>query len=105
MVCPQCKINPRSHNFTQFGELSTGTKLWYTAAGKAEELVDTPTKFGYFKLHLDKARTTQWLWIFDCNGMTKHQQSSVKFMYNLVAVLSNEHAALLQGIWILHPSI
>jgi hypothetical protein len=105
MACPQCTVNPKSHSFVQIGETADGVRLWYTGAGRAEELVDTPTKFGYFKTHLDQARSSPWVWIFDCAGMTTRHQSSVGFMRSLVGALSAEHATLLQGILILHPSI
>lgn len=105
MTCPQCATNPNSHSFVQIGESPEGVRLWYTAAGKAEELVDTPTKFAYFKTHLDQARGTRWIWIFDCAGMTTRHQSSVGFMRSLVGALSSEHSHLLQGILILHPTI
>jgi hypothetical protein len=105
MACPQCISNPRSHSFIQIGETADGVRLWYTAAGQAEELVDTPAKFSYFKTHLDQARDSPWIWIFDCAKMTAHQQSSVAFMRSLVGALSAEHATLLQGILILHPNI
>ena len=105
MACPQCQVNPRSHSFVQIGDSPEGVRLWYTAAGTAEELVDTPTKFAYFKTHLDQARSSRWIWIFDCAGLTTRHQSSVGFMRSLVGTLSAEHATLLQGILILHPSI
>ena len=105
MACPQCASNPRSHSFFQIGETADGVRLWYTAAGRAEELVDTPAKFSYFKTHLDQARSSPWIWIFDCAGMTTRHHSSVAFMRSLVGALSAEHTTLLQGILILHPSI
>ena len=101
MACPQCKVNPRAHSFVLFGTHGPLT-YFYTAAGKAEELVDTPQKFGYFKMHMDAARGTPWVWVFDCGGMSTRHYSSIDFMKSLVGTLSNEHADYLQGIWIIN---
>lgn len=105
MACPQCEKNPKSHSFLLFGEAPNGVRFWYTGAGKAEEAVDTPVKFGYFKKHMDQAKQTKWVWVFDCAGMVTRQETSVDFMKNLVGTLSSEHASLLQGIWVINPTM
>jgi hypothetical protein len=105
MSCPQCAGNPKAHSFIQFGESPNGTKFWYTGAGKAEELVDTPIKFSYFKKHMDEARGSHWIWVFDCSGSVTRNESSFQFMTKLVGTLSNEHSDRLQGIYILHPTL
>jgi hypothetical protein len=105
MACPQCVVNARSHSFVKFGNKDE-TSYWYTGAGKADELVDTPEKFTYFKQHLDLAKETpKWIWVFDCSGMTSRHHSSVDFMKRLVGSLSNEHEDRLQAIWIVNPSL
>lgn len=105
MACPQCKINPRAHSFVKFGQ-KANTGYWYTGAGRAEELVDTPEKFGYFSLHMNEAKQdAHWIWVFDCRNMTTQHYSSIDFMKRLVGSLSNEHAGFLQEIWIVNPNI
>ena len=105
MPCPQCAVNPRAHSFVQFGESPNGTKFWYTGAGKADEVVDTPAKFAYFKMHMDLARGGHWVWVFDCSGSPARNEGSFQFMTKLVGTLSNEHATTLQRIYILHPTL
>ena len=105
MSCPQCAVNPRSHSFIKIGQ-KADTGYWYTAAGKAEELVNTPEKFGFFRLHMNQAKQdANWIWIFDCEGMTSRHTSSIGFMKRLVGSLSNEHTNLLKEIWIIHPNM
>jgi hypothetical protein len=105
MVCPQCRINPLSHSFVKFGQKGA-IGYWYTAAGEAEELVDTPEKFGFFRLHMNQAKQdAHWIWVFDCAGMTNRHYTSLDFMKRLVGALCDEHAEILDAIWIVNPNM
>lgn len=105
MACPQCALNRRAHSFIKFGQ-KQDIGYWYTAAGRGEELVNTPEKFGYFRLHMNEAKQdAHWIWIFDCGGMTTRHFTSIDFMKRLVGSLSNEHADLLNEIWIVNPTM
>jgi hypothetical protein len=105
MACPQCKANPKAHNFVKFGH-KANTGYWYTAAARAEELVDTPEKFGYFSCHMNEAKQdAHWVWVFDCGGMTNRHYTSIDFMTRLVGSLSNDHANFLNEIWVINPNM
>lgn len=105
MACPQCKVNPKAHSFVKFGQ-KENVGYWYTAAGRGEELVNTPEKFGFFSLHMSQAKQdAKWIWVFDCAGMSTRHYSSIDFMKRLVGSLSNEHADILNEIWIVNPNV
>ena len=105
MACPQCAVNPRAHSFIKFAQRDD-TGYWYTGAGRADELVNTPEKFGFFRLHMNEAKQdAHWIWVFDCAGMGTRHYTSIDFMKRLVGALSNEHVEILTAIWILNPNV
>lgn len=105
MGCPQCRVNPRTHSFVQFGRTPAGVKLWYSAAGKTDEIIDTPEKFNNFKVHLDQALAAPWIWVIDLDGMTLDNQTPVSTHIRVATALASEHSTLLHEIWIVNPTL
>jgi len=105
MSCKICQLDPKNHNFIHFGKTTEGISVYYTNPAKSKELIDTPEKFVFFKVHLDEAKSKgKWIWIFDCAGMRTEHFTSYQFTKSLMQELSNDQLDSIQGLWILHPN-
>lgn len=103
MACAKCREVPESHSFTHFGQFN-GINLFYTAPARVLDLKETDEKINNFKQHLDLAKGSQWIWIFDCGAMQLKHSSSLTYTQKLAKILASEHEPFLKGIWIIRPN-
>jgi len=95
MACPRCKMVPDAHSFNYFGTIAD-RKYYYTSPARARDYKETSETLTYYKLHINNAKTGEWVWIIDCAGM--------EIIKNMVKVLLDEHNGFLQKIYIIHPN-
>lgn len=103
MACPKCADNPEMHSFTPFGKFGDAN-LFYTAPARVLDYKESEEKIINFKKHLDTAKGTPWIWVFDCGGMQMKHYSSTNYTRRLAQILANEHEGVLQAIWIIRPN-
>jgi len=103
MACVKCQENPEAHSFTLFGQFN-GANLYYTAPARVLDYKESEEKIVNFKKHLDLARNSPWIWVFDCANMQMKHSSSLNYTRRLAQILANEHENYLQAIWIIRPN-
>lgn len=103
MACPRCKAVPDAHSFNYFGAVGD-TNYYYTSPTRARDYKETPETFTYYKLHINQAKTGNWVWVIDCAGMQIKHYSSMEIIKNMIKILLDEHKGFLQKICIIHPN-
>jgi hypothetical protein len=103
MNCSRCAIIPNAHSFTHFGAVN-GIELFYTSPARAHDYKETEETFNYYKMHINAAKNSKWIWIVDCEGMKMKHYSSIDIIKKLIQMLLDEHKGALQSIWIIHPN-
>lgn len=103
MSCPRCQIVPDAHSFNYFGE-SNDIKYYYTSPARARDTKETPETLSYYKMHINQAKTSKWVWIIDCAGMKMKHYSSIEIIKSMIKLLLDEHKGLLIKICIIHPN-
>lgn len=103
MACPKCVEIPESHSFTHFGKFGEAN-LFYTAPARVLDYKESEQKIVNFKMHLDTAKGSPWIWVFDCGEMQFKHYSSMNYTRRLAQILTNEHEPYLQAIWIIRPN-
>ena len=103
MACPRCNVVPDAHSFNYFGIIN-GTSYYYTSPARARDYKETPETFTYYKLHINNAKSGNWVWVIDCAGMQMKHYSSMEIIKNMMKILLEEHKGFLQKICIIHPN-
>jgi len=109
MSCAKCAIAPDSHSFSYFGTsrqvAALGElKYYYTAPARARDYKETAETFNYYKVHIDGAKNTEWVWVVDCAGMKLHHYASLNLIRKLVKYTKAEHADQLKKVLVIHPN-
>ena len=104
MACPKCAQVPESHSFTYFGK-SDDANLFLTVPARVLDYKESEEKIINFKKHLDTAKGSPWIWVFDCGNMQMKHYSSLNYSRRLAQILANEHDETLKAIWILRPNM
>lgn len=102
MSCPKCQVDPEYHSFTNIGSLEDGGQIFYTAHGRAKEDGPYDQMISNFKLHLDTAKDSRWIWIFDCQDMKQYY--SLGLFRDLSNILHKDHNVSLEAIYIIRPN-
>ena len=102
MSCPKCQVDPEYHSFTNFGSLEDGGRIFYTAPARAKEDGPYEQFITNFKLHLETAKDSRWIWIFDCEQMK--QSYGLGFLRDLANVLHKDHDLALEAIYLIRPN-
>ena len=102
-MCEKCQENPKSHTFIPLG--SDGISYYYTNPGLSEIKSNAPDFMVYYKKHLDQAKGSPWVWIFDCGRMQMADYASFSFVRELNRIFLEEHSDFLQKILVIHPNI
>ena len=99
--CPICQIDPKAHSFQRLGKTPLHVELLYTCPAKA---TSTPQAdfLTYFHHHMNDMRGQQWVWIFDCKGITTKHLLSLDTIQQMLRILRDEHTGYLQGIYIVN---
>lgn len=103
--CLRCQADPLAHSFVRFGRRSDGASLYYTGVARARDAAESPQKLADFKVHLEEARGSPWIWIFDCASVEYRHYSSVEFIQEIGRIFMSEHADTLRAIIVVHPTI
>jgi len=99
-ACPACKMHRNTHSFTQFGSIGA-TKLFYTSPARANPSETCEVRLANFKLHLDQAKGSPWIWVFDFGHMESKHHTGIQFTTGLAKILTEEHEDTLKGILLL----
>jgi hypothetical protein len=103
MACPKCVKIPESHSFTYFGKHGDAN-LFLTVPARVLDYTESEEKIVNFKKHIDTAKGTPWIWVFDCGNMQMKHHSSLNYTQRLAQILSTEHEDILKEIWIMRPN-
>jgi len=103
MPCARCAECPDAHSFVYFGKVNA-TSLYYTSPARAHDYKENAQTYSYYKAHVDSAKGSPWIWVIDCAGMKMKHYSSLEITRKLMQVIMNEHAGILQHVWIIHPN-
>ena len=99
-ACPACKEQPNTHSFTEFGN-KDAIRLCYTAPARANPNETSEVRLTNFKLHLDQAKGTPWIWIFDFAHMESKHHTGIHFTTGLAKILIEDHEPNLKEIILL----
>ena len=103
MTCPRCQIVPDAHSFNFFGSINE-VKYYYTSPARARDTKETPETLNYYKIHINQAKTSKWVWVIDCAGMKMKHYSSIEIIKSMIKLLLDEHKGILIKICIIHPN-
>jgi CRAL/TRIO domain len=88
------------YSFDHLGTFN-GLRILYTVPSRVDNIVTEEQLQGLFAL-VNAQKQKKWLWILDLKDMSYSKCMSVSFIGRLISLLKEEHAASLQGIWILN---
>jgi hypothetical protein len=103
MVCPACIKTPNTHSFTYFGKIGE-TKLFYTSPARADATEDCETRLRNFLVHLEQAKGSPWIWVFDFGYMEIKHHAGIQFTIGLAKYLVETHEDTLKKIILLHTN-
>jgi hypothetical protein len=103
MVCPACKKIPNTHSFTYFGKVGE-TKLFYTSPARADATEDCETRLKNFLMHLEEAKGSPWIWVFDFGYMVTKHHTGMRFTLGLAQYLLENHEHTLQKVILLRTT-
>lgn len=99
-TCTACAKEPNTHSFTHFGKMGE-SNLFYTAPARANPSETCEMRLVNFKHHIDTAKGSPWIWVFDFGHMESKHHAGLQFILGLAKIILNEHEDSIQHIYLL----